>query len=131
MTTAATVGFDTLHVILITGFVSFMSAVAAHVLTKWQISKRFVTLETHAASIVAIFKQCELNRERCALIEIREDIADIKRIQNRRTDDLKLRQEHEDRIWRVVFDALKIPVREQNSLLSACVYPPHPNDEAA
>ena len=122
------VGFDTLHVILITGFVSFMSAVAAHVLTKWQLSKRFVTLTDHQASIAAIFKQCELNRERCALVEIREDIAEIKRIQLRRTEYLLDRAARDDLIWREVMDALKIPMSRQNIIL---ISPRHPGAEAS
>ena len=121
--TTATAGFDTLHVILITGFVSFMSAVAAHVLTKWQLAKRFVTLEQHQTSIAAIFQQCELNRERCSLVEVREDIAEIKRIQLRRTEYLLDRATRDDLIWREVMDALKIPMSRQNTLLITCRHP--------
>jgi len=52
------------------------------------------------------------------LTGIKEDIHEIKEVQKARTIELRQRQEREDEIWRVVFEALKIPAREQNVLMA-------------
>jgi hypothetical protein len=102
------VTFDVLHVILITGFVSFVASVTTHVVTKSKLSGKYVT---HA--------DCVLKQEACALAAIKEDISEIKSVQQARTLELRARYEREDEIWRVVFEALKIPAREQNILLAS------------
>jgi hypothetical protein len=120
--------FDAMHLVLFTGFVSTIAGLAIHFLTKSSLSKTYVTREvfktnieaimnTHQEAMRTLMKNCELARLGCPVGDLKQAISEIKEIQRLRTIEIQKREEHEDRIWRVVFDALKIPMREQNELL--------------
>ena len=123
--------FDLLHTVLITGFVSTFVGVTVHVITKITLAKSYVTRELFTASIEAITREhqeairmimsnCDLARKGCPVGDLKQDIAEIRDIQKQRTRDIDRRQKQEDRRWRVVFDALKIPMERQNQLLADC-----------
>ena len=123
--------FDLLHTVLITGFVSTFVGVTVHVITKTTLAKSYVTRELFTASIEAITREhqeairmimsnCELARKGCPVGDLKQDIAEIRDIQKQRTRDIARRQKQEDGRWRVVFDALKIPMERQNQLLADC-----------
>ena len=123
--------FDLLHTVLITGFVSTFVGVTVHVITKTTLAKSYVTRELFVASIEAITREhqaatklllsnCESARRGCPIVDLKQDIAEIKDIQKQRTRDIARRQKQEDGRWRVVFDALKIPMERQNQLLADC-----------
>ena len=122
--------FDILHVILLTGFISTVVGITVHVFTKYTLSHTYVRrelfesniefiMEAHQEAMRTVTKNCEIARHGCPVVGLKEAIAEIRGIQRVGTAAILRREEHEDRIWRVVFDALKIPIKEQNELLDS------------
>jgi septation ring formation regulator EzrA len=127
---------DVLHVILITGFCSFASAIATHVLTKYKLSETFLPStefmkavdslqRSQDAVLDKMMAHCELMRGRCPFGEMVEDVKDIKEelkeikaVQKRRTEDLMRRYSKDNEVWRVIMSKLLVPIEEQNRLLS-------------
>jgi hypothetical protein len=127
---------DVLHITLITGFTSFISSAATHLITKNRIIGKFPTAEQFYGAIADLKKSqeeimrrmvdhCELMRSRCPFNEMVENVKDIKEelkvikgVQSRRTEELLRKHAKDNEVWRVIMSKLSVPVEEQNRLLS-------------
>jgi hypothetical protein len=115
------VDFDGIHMALITGFVSFVSAVASHVITKHKLSGRFVPSEVFFSALSSnadkMMQHCNLMRAQCPVAALKFDIRQIKEVQLKRTEELRDRYARDDEIWRIVLTELRVPIEDQNRLL--------------
>jgi hypothetical protein len=127
--------FTWLNVLLISGFVSFVSGISSHVITKWRLVGSYITREqqaqilesmhsVHLAAIEKLTAQCQFNQQKCPIWAVQRDIDEIKKVQIKRTADLERffrglsrRQQAEILVWRAILEALHKNLHEQNEIL--------------
>ena len=108
---------DALHTALITGFVATVTGLAVHALTRWRMSKNYVSIETCTAHR----RECllaDLGAIRVAIAAIQADITEIQAIQRERTTALATWRTRQERIWRLLLTKLDVDLDRQEELLA-------------